>query len=234
MGMTFVRFFAMLTRSRPDLCENSTAYTVPSCPKLVSISMKRSKQKGDGTDRSDNVSDVGDGRSTRCAEVQDFFARCDVNVVETAQDACGQLRSERVPDAVFDLFGRLFGVGRRCFDGNTLFAVDGFAGDNVSSDEQVFFALCDKDACVTMRFEDDLGCAAFPGSQTGFASSSASPRTASSASRAASFGDSTTSSTATRCSKSATTSTTSRSAETTAARSSAPSSASSSRCSSSR
>ena len=28
--MTFVRFFAMLIRSRPDRAENSTAYTTPS------------------------------------------------------------------------------------------------------------------------------------------------------------------------------------------------------------
>ena len=32
MGITFVRFFAMFTRSRPGRCENSTAYTMPSGP----------------------------------------------------------------------------------------------------------------------------------------------------------------------------------------------------------
>lgn len=30
IGMTFVLFLATLMRSRPDLCENSTAYTRPS------------------------------------------------------------------------------------------------------------------------------------------------------------------------------------------------------------
>lgn len=33
--MMFVRFLAMFTRSRPDLTENSTAYTNPSCWKHI-------------------------------------------------------------------------------------------------------------------------------------------------------------------------------------------------------
>ena len=31
IGTTFVRFLAMLMRSLPERCENSTAYTIPSC-----------------------------------------------------------------------------------------------------------------------------------------------------------------------------------------------------------
>ncbi len=34
MGMTFVRCVAMLMRSRPERCENSTAKTVPSGPTM--------------------------------------------------------------------------------------------------------------------------------------------------------------------------------------------------------
>ena len=34
MGITFGRFFAMLTRSRPERWENSTAYTAPSGPTM--------------------------------------------------------------------------------------------------------------------------------------------------------------------------------------------------------
>jgi hypothetical protein len=32
--ITFVRFFAIPMRSRPDRCENSTAYTTPSGPTM--------------------------------------------------------------------------------------------------------------------------------------------------------------------------------------------------------
>ena len=34
MGTTFILFFATLIRSLPDLCENSTAYTMPSGPTM--------------------------------------------------------------------------------------------------------------------------------------------------------------------------------------------------------
>jgi hypothetical protein len=45
MGMMLVRFLAMLIRSRPDRCENSTAYTMPVC------SMRQPRAGGEGGGR---------------------------------------------------------------------------------------------------------------------------------------------------------------------------------------
>lgn len=114
----------------------------------------------DGSLRADNVGDVRDRSTARGTEVQDLLARTDVNVVETAEDTGRQLGPERVPHAVLDFFGRQRRVGRvGLFDRDALLAIDGFARDKVARDEEVFLALGDKDARVTVRFEDDLGAA---------------------------------------------------------------------------
>lgn len=55
----------------------------------------------DKTGRANDVSNVRDG-GTRCgAEVQDFLARADVDVVYTTEDTSCKLGTERVPHTVF-------------------------------------------------------------------------------------------------------------------------------------
>lgn len=114
----------------------------------------------DGSLRADNIGDVRDRSSTRGTEVQDLLAWTNVNVVETAEDASGQLGPERVPHAVLDFFSRQRRVGRvGLFDRDALLAIDRLARDEVARDEEVLLALGDKDARVTVRFEDNLGAA---------------------------------------------------------------------------
>eukprot|EP00983_Pelagomonas_calceolata_P123817 1161047-Pelagomonas_calceolata.AAC.2 len=46
MGMTFGRCLAMLTRSRPERCENSTAYTAPSVRARVCVYVSETAEGG--------------------------------------------------------------------------------------------------------------------------------------------------------------------------------------------
>lgn len=87
------------------------------------------------------------------SEVEDLLPRRDVDVVEPAQDASGQLAPERVPHPVLRL------LALRALDGDALLAVHGVSGDEVLGDEEVLLALRDEDARVTMRLKDDVGAA---------------------------------------------------------------------------
>lgn len=57
----------------------------------------------DGSLRSNDISNVRDGRSRGGSEVEDLLSGCDVDLVETTEDTGRQLRSERVPDSVLGL-----------------------------------------------------------------------------------------------------------------------------------
>ena len=89
----------------------------------------------DGPRGPDDIGDVRDGRPGRGAEIQDFCAGADEDLVEAAEDAGCELASEGIPDSVFGFGGRgdvaVDGIGV-CggggFDGDAFLAVDGFAG----------------------------------------------------------------------------------------------------------
>lgn len=80
-----------------------------------------------------------------------------MDVVHAAEDSCGQLGAEGVPDAVLD-FGCCGGCitvgdcGGWGVDGDALLAVDGFAWGQVLGDEEVFFAAGYEDAGVAVGF----------------------------------------------------------------------------------
>ena len=116
----------------------------------------------DGTSWADNVSNVRDGCSRCSSKVENLAARLHVDVLETTQDTCSQLRSERIPYAVFGLcrdgvaVGRVAGRGVGCVDGDALLAVDGLTWRQVLRYEQIFLAASDKDTGVSVRLDDDF------------------------------------------------------------------------------
>ena len=102
-----------------------------------------------------NVGHVRHGRARRCAKVEHFTARAYVDVVEAAENACGELRAKGVPHAIFGLCGGSVvavdgGAGR--LDGDAFLTVDGLAGNEVLGDEQILLAARDEDASVSVRF----------------------------------------------------------------------------------
>ena len=129
MGMMLVRFLATLMRSRPLRCENSTAYTRPSCKcikRLYSFQQQYERVPGQqcqtrarrwyqrlhrGTAPKENVrkmcSFVFEKRNQKQRVSTDLCARLDVDGCNTAKDGSGQLAAEGVPCAVLD-----FGVTR--------------------------------------------------------------------------------------------------------------------------
>lgn len=72
----------------------------------------------DGSLRSNDVGDVGDGGSRGGSEVEDLLSGGDVDLVETSEDTSGELGSERVPDSVLGL--DLHTVLSRGGDGDSL------------------------------------------------------------------------------------------------------------------
>jgi hypothetical protein len=112
----------------------------------------------DGIDcasRADNIGDVGDGRAGSSTEIENLRTRLHEDGLETAEDTSGQLAAERIPDTVLGLGGRRVAVFalRGVLDDNTLLAVDGFAGAQVLSREEILLAAAgDENALVTMGF----------------------------------------------------------------------------------
>jgi len=100
--------------------------------------------------RANHVGNMGDGGSGSATEVQNTHAGLDGHVANATNDGSGDLGSERIPDTVLDLFLILF-------DGDSLLAVDGFADNQILSDEGIILALGDEAAFVTVGLDDDLG-----------------------------------------------------------------------------
>mmetsp|Transcript_2497 Transcript_2497/g.8058 ORF Transcript_2497/g.8058 Transcript_2497/m.8058 type:complete len:294 (-) Transcript_2497:52-933(-) len=103
-----------------------------------------------GTFRTDEIRAVRHRGTRRTTEVQQLGPGLDVNVVETAENARGNLRTERVPHAVLRL--RTISL----IDRNTLFTVHTFTDNHVSRHERILLAPRDEDAFVTMLFDDDF------------------------------------------------------------------------------
>jgi hypothetical protein len=57
----------------------------------------------DETLRSDNISNVGNGRSRGSSEVEDLLAGGNMDVVNTSKNTSSDLGTERVPDSVLNL-----------------------------------------------------------------------------------------------------------------------------------
>ena len=110
-----------------------------------------------GTGRTDDISDVGDRGTGSGTEVEDLAAGLHVDVLETTEDTCCQLGSERVPDAVLGLGGDWGAVGAvgvagaGSVDADALFAVNGLAGCEVLGGEEIFLAAGDEDTGMSVR-----------------------------------------------------------------------------------
>ena len=94
------------------------------------------------------------------------------------------LRSERIPNTVFNLRGIAIWSGRS-IDGNSLLSVNRHAGGRVERDESILLTTGDEDSLVTMRFDDDLG-AALHAAAASSATTSATAATSTSATSSAS------------------------------------------------
>ena len=103
------------------------------------------------TYRSNNVSNVRDRRSGSSTEVQDFFARGNVDVIQTAKDTGSKLGSERIPHSVLGLCA--ISVVNR----DSLFSIDGFARDKVLGNQHILFSTGNEHTGMSMRFDNDLG-----------------------------------------------------------------------------
>lgn len=104
----------------------------------------------DGSGRSNNVGNVGDGCSRGSTKVKGLGTGLDVDGLETTEDTSGKLGSEGVPDSVLGLGGvavLVLGVLNR----NALLVVDALAGGKVGGSQQVFLAATDnEDTLVSM------------------------------------------------------------------------------------
>lgn len=99
--MTFVLFFAMLMRSRPERGENSTAYTTPSY-KSVSES-HRKKKTTKRTYRTNDIRNMAHTRPTRSTKVQNLRTRLDKNIIQPTKHPRRQLAPKGIPNPILRL-----------------------------------------------------------------------------------------------------------------------------------
>merc|ERR1719378_638157 len=95
-----------------------------------------------GSDHIGNVRHRGTGGGPK---VQHLGSRVDAEIVNAAHESGAQLRTERVPDAVFDLL-------LSCLHCHPLLTVYGLAWHQVAGDNGVVLALCNEHSLMPMCF----------------------------------------------------------------------------------
>jgi hypothetical protein len=105
----------------------------------------------DSTFGTNNVGNVRDGSTGGSTEIEDLLSRSNVDVINTTENTSGDLGTERIPDTVFN-FGAI-----STFNGDALFAIDSFTGNQVLGDKQIFLAASNEDTFMSVGFNDDLG-----------------------------------------------------------------------------
>ena len=109
----------------------------------------------DSSSRSNNISDVADGGTAGRSEIEDLGTGLHEDIIKTTEDTGGQLGSEGIPHAVFDLRGcgsiAVAIGGTRSLNGNTLLSIDSFTRSQVLCDQEILLASTgNKDTAVTM------------------------------------------------------------------------------------
>lgn len=112
----------------------------------------------DGSLRTNDIGNVGDGGTGSSTKVENLGSRAHVDVVDTTKDTGSQLGTEGVPDAVLDSRGSgiLAVLGLLSTDADALLAIDALAGGQVLGDEEILLSAGDEDTGVTVRLDDDL------------------------------------------------------------------------------
>ena len=128
----------------------------------------------DGVDQTFWADDIGDmrhGGTGRSTEVEHLGARLDEYLVKTTHDTGSELRSERVPDTIFDLGGWDARVLGRLLDSHSLFTVNRLSWRNILGHKQVLLASGNIDTVVSVGFDNNLGATASTASGTASATS---------------------------------------------------------------
>lgn len=105
-------------------------------------------QRGNETDRADNIGDVRDSGSGRGPEVEDLVTRLHVDVLDTTEDGGTKFGPERVPLAVLLL--TLLRVNL-----NLLLTIHNFTRGHIERHEQIFLGTTgDENAGMTMLLDN--------------------------------------------------------------------------------
>mmetsp|Transcript_9287 Transcript_9287/g.27687 ORF Transcript_9287/g.27687 Transcript_9287/m.27687 type:complete len:235 (-) Transcript_9287:1818-2522(-) len=139
-----------------------------------------------GSILSDNIRNVGDRSSSCSTNVKDFRAGFDPNIVNTAQNSSGDLRSEGIPYTVFCFHSGTTWFCRWCFNADSLFAIYSNTRRGVQCDQGIFLTTGYENTLVAMRFDDDPGATLHSSSASSSASSTSSACASSTSSNCAS------------------------------------------------
>lgn len=129
--------------------------TVGSHVDQVTAGTVRELDSVDSTGRANDIGDVGNRGTRGGTKVENLATGLHVDVLQTTEDTSGKLRTERVPDTVFDLGGRSSlaalddGCGR--VDSDALLAVDGDTGSHGLCTQHVLLSAGDEDTGVSVR-----------------------------------------------------------------------------------
>jgi hypothetical protein len=114
----------------------------------------RTERELNGVDHTlgtDKIRDVGDGSTGSTTEVKNLRTRANIDVLDTTDDGGSKLRTERVPNAIFNL-AILFSL-----DSNTLLTIDRNSRVHVTGDKGIILTLGNENTFKTMTLDDNLG-----------------------------------------------------------------------------